>query len=386
METPTRLYLVAKPQDLTYFQNLGLRYTLETTFFPPAKPNLSTFSPFSGGNGAYHSYSELANELKSLAQKFPSICQLEEIGQSVEGRSIFALKISDKAAFNEAEPGILFLGCHHAREWISVEVPLYLGRYLVNNYSLNPLIQKLIDNSQIWIVPLVNPDGLEYSIKFYRYWRKNRRLNSDGSFGVDLNRNYGFNWGIDNKGSSPNPASEIYRGTAPFSEPETRAVRDLFLRIPFQALVSYHSYSQVILFPWGFTTNPADKFQLLFNLAKRMSELMTSVYGRYYAFGQASSLLYLTNGDTTDWAYGVAGIPAFTVELPPIDILYGGFFNSESDIQPIFEENLRAALDLIQWGIDNYEFIINGRLTEKIKKEDTLGVNQLIKDIKRRKN
>jgi len=357
LETIERIYLVARPQELTSFQSAGLVYRLETSLFPPARPRMNELSLASGGNGAYHSYQELATEMKNLAEKFPFICRLEEIGRSLEGRSILALKISDRVELDEAEPAFLFLGCHHAREWISVEVPFYLARYLVENYSQQPLIQKLVNEAQIWIVPLVNPDGLEYSIKFYRYWRKNRRLNSDGSFGVDLNRNYGFKWGVDNRGSSPNPASETYRGPAPFSEPETRAVRDLFLKYPFQALISYHSYSQVILFPWGYTRTPPDKYQLLFNLARKMSDLMVTVHGRRYDYGQASTMLYLTNGDTTDWAYGLAGIPAFTIELPPVDIFQGGFFNAESDIQPIFEENLKAALDLIQWGISNYHYV-----------------------------
>lgn len=372
METQTRIYLVAKPQDLNFLQSCGLNYFVETPFFAPAKPLTSELTLASGGNGDYHSYSELVAEMKSLAEKFPSICRLEDLGRSIEGRRILALKISDNVALNEPEPSFLFLGCHHAREWISVEVPFYLGRYLVENYNHNLSVQHLVNEAQIWIVPLINPDGLEYTIKFYRYWRKNRRLNSDGSFGVDLNRNYGFNWGIDNRGSSPNPASETYRGVAPFSEPETKAVRDLFSNHQFQALISYHSYSQVILYPWGFTTVPADKYQLLFNLAKKMSDLMFSVHGRRYDFGQASTMLYLTNGDTTDWAYGMSGIPAFTIELPPIDIFQGGFFNAERDIQPIFEENLVAALDLIKWGIDNYKF------TGKSIKEKEQGIASLI--------
>lgn len=372
METQTRIYLVAKSLDLTFLQSCGVNYCLETSFFSPARPLPNELTLASGGNGVYHSYSELAAEMKSLAEKFPSICRLEDLGRSIEGRRILALKISDNVTLNEPEPSFLFLGCHHAREWISVEVPFYLGCYLVENYPHNLSVQNLVNEAQIWIVPLVNPDGLEYTIKFYRYWRKNRRLNSDGSFGVDLNRNYGFSWGIDNRGSSPNPASETYRGAAPFSEPETKAVRDLFSNYEFQALISYHSYSQVILYPWGFTTAPADKSQLLFNLAKKMSDLMASVHGRRYDFGQASTMLYLTNGDTTDWAYGMSGIPAFTIELPPIDIFQGGFFNAEKDIQPIFEENLVAALDLIKWGIDNY------KSTDQSTKEKEKGFFSLI--------
>jgi len=354
LETGEKIYLIAKPEDMTILQANRILYRLETSLFPPARPSLSSVNLTSGANGAYHSYQELAAELKSLTQKYPSLAQLKELGPSHEGRYILALKISDNPALNEPEPGVLFLGCHHAREWISVEVPLLIARYLLEHYQDNSAIQGLVNEAQIWVLPLVNPDGLEYSIRVYRYWRKNRRLNDDGTFGVDLNRNYGFNWGIDNRGSSPNPASEVYRGPAPFSEPETRAVRDLFYENQIQGLISYHSYSQVILYPWGFTAAPAEKNSLLFALAQHLSDLMAGVNGRRYTFGQASTLLYLTNGDTTDWAYGVAGIPAFTIELPPVDILHGGFFNAEADIQPIFNENLPAALDLIRWCVDNF--------------------------------
>ena len=204
-------------------------------------------------------------------------------------------------------------------------------------------------------MPLVNPDGLEYSIRFYRYWRKNRRFNADGSFGVDLNRNYGYSWGYDDRGSSPIPSSDVYRGAEPFSEPETRAVRDFFFERDFRALVSYHSYSQVILYPWGFTTAPTDRDGLLESLAASMSNLMQPVNGRAYGFGRAGDSFYLTNGDTTDWAFGLAGIPAYTIELPPVDQLGGGFFNAEQDIAPIFRENLPAALHLIDWAILNFD-------------------------------
>jgi hypothetical protein len=171
---------------------------------------------------------------------------------------------------------------------------------------------------------------------------------------VDLNRNYDYGWAYDNEGSSPVPASEVYRGSAPFSEPETRAVRDLFGQREFQALVTYHSYSQVILYPWGYTTAPTDQETLHGSIAAGMSTLMEAVNGRVYGFGPSAASSYLTNGDTTDWAFGASGIPAYTIELPPVDQLEGGFFNAERDIAPIFRENLPAALYLIDWSISSF--------------------------------
>ena len=349
-----RVYILLGRQESRILERNGIPFLLESHKFPalrsqPAHPLLQ-----GGINGDYHSYAELEAELQALERTFPELARLSTIGLSLENRNIYALKISDNVSLDEDEAEILFLGCHHAREWISVEVPLFLARFLLENYANDGGIRRSVDRSEVWIVPLVNPDGLEYSIRFYRYWRKNRRFNADGSFGVDLNRNYGYNWGYDDRGSSPNPSSDVYRGAAPFSEPETRAVRDFFFERDFRALVSYHSYSQVILYPWGFTTAPTDEDVLLESLAASMSNLMQSVNGRVYGFGRAGDSFYLTNGDTTDWAFGVAGIPAYTIELPPVDQLGGGFFNSEQDIEPIFRENLPAALYLIDWSILNF--------------------------------
>ncbi|MBN2408700.1 MAG: zinc carboxypeptidase, partial [Candidatus Aminicenantes bacterium] len=347
-----RVFILAAAEDIRTLNKARIPYLSESHKFPALDPQ--PLHILGGINGDYHSAAELEADLQTLEHAFPQLARLSTIGISLENRNIYALKISDNVGQDEEEAEVLFLGCHHAREWISVEVPYLLARFLLENYASDPVVRRAVDLSEIWIVPLVNPDGLEYSIRFYRYWRKNRRLNPDGTYGVDLNRNYGYNWAYDDRGSSPEPASDVYRGEAPFSEPESRAVRDLFFQRDFQALVSYHSYSQVILYPWGFTTAPTDQDGLLESLAASMSDLMRAVNGRIYGFGRAGDSLYLTNGDTTDWAFGVAGISAFTIELPPVDQLGGGFFNAEADIGPIFRENVPAALALIDWSIGNF--------------------------------
>jgi hypothetical protein len=347
-----RVYILVGPRDIWKLDRNRIPYLFESHKFPA----LNTRPPLLQGgiNGDYHSYLELETDLQALERSYPQMARLFTIGVTLENRRIYALKISDNVALDEEEAEVLFLGCHHAREWISVEVPFLLAKYLLENYASDAGVRRAVNESEVWIAPLVNPDGLEYSIRFFRYWRKNRRLNADGSYGVDLNRNYGYGWAYDNEGSSPEPASEVYRGSAAFSEPETRAVRDLFGQREFQALVTYHSYSQVILYPWGYTTTPTDKEGLHRSLAAALSTLMEAVNGRVYGFGPSAASSYLTNGDTTDWAFGVSGIPAYTIELPPVDQLGGGFFNAERDIHPIFKENLPAALYLIDWSISNF--------------------------------
>lgn len=346
MEHEGRIFAAAGPAALEALLEDNIPFSFETHRFPAARGGESY--PAGGLNGAFHSYAETEARLQALAQSHPHLARLHVIGESLEKRRISALRIGTGAG-NREKPAVLFLGCHHAREWISVEIPLLFAVHLLDNYDRDPEIRSLLDRADAWIVPLVNPDGIEYSIRVYRYWRKNRRDNSDGSFGVDLNRNFGFQWGLDDKGSSPSPFSDVYRGTAAFSEPETAAVRDLFLRHDFRAVASYHSYSQIILYPWGFVDQPTEREFEMERMAAEMSALMAAVNGRVYAYGRASSSLYLTNGDTTDWTFGSRGVPSFTVELPPIDILGGGFFNAEAEIEPIVNENIPAMLYLLSY-------------------------------------
>jgi len=353
LEWSNRLYFVCNLTDLYRLQGEGISYIIETANFYPY--NQGDLLAQGGINGAFHSYLELETDLMALEAAYPHLARVVDLGDTLENRNIYALKISDNVSLDEKEAEVFFVGCHHAREWISVEIPYLLGKYLVENYESNRAIKSLVNRSEIWIVPLLNPDGLEYSIHTYRYWRKNRRDNGNGSFGVDLNRNYGYKWGYDNQGSSPNSFEEVYRGPFAFSEPETQVVRDFFQQRKIQALITYHSYSQVIMYPWGYIYKPTSKDELLEEIAAEMSERMEAVNGNIYRYGRAGDTLYLTNGDTTDWSFGTYRIPSYTIELPPIDIFQGGFFNPEHEISAIFEENLPAALYLIEWSIQNFK-------------------------------
>ena len=351
MEKNGKIYIVASPGDLAALFAARVPFSRETDrFFPFDQTGIS---PSGGLNGAYHSTLELETDLRVLERDYPQLAKVVELGETLEKRKIYALKISDNVSLEENEPAVLFVGCHHAREWISVEVPFLFGKYLLENYAGNPEVQNLVNRSEVWIVPIVNPDGLEYTIHVYRYWRKNRRFNADGSYGVDINRNYAYQWGYDNVGSSPGPASDIYRGTAPFSEPEADAVRRLFLSRNFRAMISFHSFAQDILYPWGYINAPTPKEAELDAIARTMSGLIAAVRGTVYAYGRAAGLLYTTNGDTVDWVFGVSGIHGFTIELPPVDVEHGGFFNDEAAINAIFRENLPAMLYLTDYAIQH---------------------------------
>jgi carboxypeptidase T len=296
---------------------------------------------------AYHSAETLEYDLRQLADSQPEIAELREIGRSLENRPIWALRIGERRG---SEHKLLFMGCHHAREWVSVEVPYLLAKHLVEDAG-QPPVRQWLQRGEIWIAPMVNPDGHEYSRTQDRLWRKNRRPNADGSIGVDPNRNYGYMWGTLNINTSSHvPSDPTYVGPRAFSEPETQAVRNLVARELFRGVITYHSYSQLILYPWGYTSEPipdASDLSTMTKLAKRMQQLIRGVHGETYT-PQQSSQLYPTAGDTTDWTYGEYGIPSFTIELRPDSPANGGFILPPEQIQPTFEENLPAAREFIK--------------------------------------
>jgi len=298
----------------------------------------------------YHTYNEVTAGLIALEDS--GVAQTYIIGRTYEGRDIWAVKISDNPSEDEGEPGALFMGCHHAREWISVEVPYYLAHYLVNNYQTDPEVKQLVDNCEIWIVPIVNPDGYVYTWTKDRLWRKNRRNNGNGTFGVDLNRNYGYMWGLDD-GSSGNPSNWEYRGPSAFSEPETQAIRDLILANQFRITMSYHSYGQLLYSPWGYTLDPCPDDVPMNSMIYNMRELIQETSGIVYTPWAEWEEKYPVSGDTGDWPYGILGIYSFGAELRPETEAQGGFVLPARQILPTCEENLPAALYLISLSADN---------------------------------
>ncbi len=287
--------------------------------------------------GLYHTYAETVAELESLQAAHPDLTRLESIGSSLEGRPILALKLSDEPEIEDpAEPDVLVVGNHHAREFMSVEVPLYLVRNLLDGYARNPRLRALLDSRELWVVPLLNPDGHVYQseTQLRPGWRKNRRSLDGEIVGVDLNRNYSYLWGYDEEGSSSEPLSETYRGLAPFSEPESDAIRRLVERQDFTLALSFHSFGRLVLFPWGYTRDSVTLDHARFST---MGDSMVRDNG--YRPGNAyTGAIYLTNGVWDDFMYGeLYGAKerrtmAFTVELNAAT--EGGFWPPEDLIEP----------------------------------------------------
>ena len=302
--------------------------------------------------GDYHTVAEATAEMVSYAATYPSIAQLDTIGFSYEGRAILAMHVSDNPSVEEGEPEVLVVGNHHARELMSVEIPLYVMRRLLDGYGTDPVITSLVNGRSIWILPILNPDGHVYveqnsGGQSSGWWRKNRRPNADGTFGVDLNRNYGYLWGWDDVGSSPIPASDVYRGTAPFSEPETAAFRAFIDAHAFTISASIHSYGELFLYPWGYATLDTPEHDVF----SAIGDSVSSQNG-YRSGNPKSGAIYLTNGGMDDWVYGdTAARPAifgFTFEVNTA--AQGGFGPSDTLIPSTCELNWGPLLTLLRYG------------------------------------
>ena len=343
----TSLDFVLTPAEVARVRSLGFEPVPVERGGPLGAPMSPLGKP---GLGLYHTYSEALAEMSAYAASYPSIARLDTIGMSLEGRPIVAIEISDQVGIDESEPEALIVGCHHARELMSVEVPLYVMRRLLDGYATDPLIHSLVDSREIWIAPVVNPDGFVWVESHSGgasngWWRKNRRPHADGTFGVDLNRNYGFEWGHDDLGSSPTPASETYRGTGPFSEPETAALRSFIAGRSFTVSASFHSYGNLVLYPWGYDLLDTPDHSVFSALADSMA-----VQNGYRAGNPKSNAIYLTNGDMDDWVYGEqAEKPALYGYTFEVNSSSDGFDPPESLIGPTCVQNFGPILSMIRF-------------------------------------
>ncbi|MBN1995999.1 T9SS type A sorting domain-containing protein [candidate division KSB1 bacterium] len=309
----------------------------------------------------FFTYDQIIAEIRRLVDQYPGIIALYDIGDTYEkefnlgGFDIYAVKISDNVAADEAdEAEILFTGAIHAREIITPEIILFFIHYLVDGYASDPYVTFLVNNREMWFVPVVNPDGhtrvltghYEAVTTYIDYldpiwWRKNKRDNDlnvvfDPRYdGVDLNRNFGYMWGYDNSGSSPFGSDETYRGTFAFSEPEAQAIRDFVNGRHFIISLFYHSYSRLLLYPFGYArVDPPEPDLTAF---RTLADSCTA-YNGYYPGNFASGAIYSTNGDTDDWLYAEKGVFAFTPEVGSIQ--EGRFWPDTSVIVSQIMENL----------------------------------------------
>ncbi len=294
--------------------------------------------------GGYHTYTEVIVALDSMHTLYPSLTSGRiDIGHSLEDRVIWAFKISDNPDVDEDEPEVFYNSLIHAREPAGMEVLLYLMWHLLDNYGSDPQATYLVDNRELWFVPVANPDG--YCYNEYTnpggggMWRKNRRNNGDGTYGVDLNRNFGYMWGYDDNGSSPYTWDETYRGTAPFSEPETQVLRDFTNDRIFVMSMDNHTYGEYLLYPWGYDYIYTPDH----NLFVAITESMAVFNG--HTPGTCWELLYPVNGGSFDWEYGDTILkPKIIAISPEIGSGDDGFWPPSWRILPLCQLQLEPNL------------------------------------------
>ena len=293
----------------------------------------------------YRDYTTTSAYIDTLVALNPTIASRFTVGNSLEGRAIFGIRITGANGAGTTKPGFWIESIQHAREWAVLPVNMWAADQLVRSYGVDPQITTLVDSIDFYIVPIVNPDGYVYTWGPDRFWRKNRRPNAGGTFGVDLNRNWSYGWG--GTGSSGTPSAEDYRGTAAFSEPETLNVSNYIAARPhIRGLIDFHSNGQVCIFPWGNVNDPCPDHAELNTLGATITAAIQGVNGIYAPAGSSGAVLYLAAGNVRDWAYGVRNIRPTTLEVRTGS---GGFSPPASAIAPTNAENWAAVKTFANW-------------------------------------
>ncbi|CAG0893548.1 unnamed protein product [Cyprideis torosa] len=285
---------------------------------------------------------EIESFLLEKSQEYEFV-DLIDFGDSYEGRNLWDLRIN-KPNPNGSQKNVFWLDANiHAREWITSAVATWIINELLTNSDLNDVIEQW----DIHINPILNPDGLQYTKTEDRLWRKTRSPNSESScIGADANRNWDYSFG--GPGSSDNPCSNYYHGSRAFSEPETAAASEYISNLTQQPdmYLALHSFSQFVLTPWGDSYEHPEDYEDLMNIALRGEAEIERVGGGYWESGIVSELLHMGSGGARDWAKGIQGIKyAFTFELR--DRGEYGFLLPAEQIIPAAQETLAGILAML---------------------------------------
>jgi len=308
-------------------------------------PNYLVPNGFSlGSMGGFFTYAEFLSHLDTMALLYPNLItyrQPIDTFNTVDGKPIYWLKISDNPGIKENEPEVLYTALHHAREPGSLSQLIFFMYYLLENYTSDSSIANLLNNTELYFIPMVNPDGYVYNELTNPngggMWRKNRKDNGDGTFGIDLNRNYGYNWGYDNVGSSPSTSSNVYRGDSAFSEVETQAVRFFTENHNIKITLNYHTYGNLLIYPWGYDYSLFTPDSALF---VEYAKIMTFYNNYTYGTGD-QTVSYIVNGDSDDWMYGEQNTKGKIFACTPeVGTASDGFWPASARIIPQCKENM----------------------------------------------
>ncbi|GAB4321157.1 MAG: hypothetical protein Kow0059_15720 [Candidatus Sumerlaeia bacterium] len=314
-----------------------------------AAPPAPTAPARAAGTAAldYFTLAEYEAAMQNWAAAFPDRVLLWSLGKSHENRDVWMMRVSARAAQDEDEPEVLLIALQHAREWLSGMTLWGIARWFIEQYGTDARATDILDSTELYFVLVCNPDGYQYTHTTDRYWRKNRR-NNGSSYGVDLNRNFPYQW---NFGDS-NPASNTYRGPAPLSEPENAALVNWITGrgTALKGILNYHTYGTRVMHNWAWTYALPPNVDVMGPLARDVALAIEAVNGRRMRNGSwAVTLAYTGGGSTIDYCHAELGVPTLTLELRPGDGQSGDFVVDPSHIEPSISENIEGAVTFIQW-------------------------------------
>jgi len=299
----------------------------------------------------YRTYNEVQDKIVEIASS-SAIASIIDLGDSYEGRAINGLKFSTGGA---DKPAVFFNGCQHAREWVTVMATTYFADQLAQEYLSDSFTATLLDLVDVYIIPIVNPDGYVYTHTTDRYWRKNRQPNSNSTcVGTDLNRNWDADWN-GGESTSTSECSDIYVGTSAFSATEATVLKNYMESVPnLVGHLDIHSYSALVLGPWGYSNSETPDHEEVVSLGNAMNDAITNTNNYQFTFGvgDANGAIYLASGTMPDWSYDELGALGYTYELRPSSSSGGGFELPESQILDACAENYNGAMEMIIWAAD----------------------------------
>ena len=383
---PGFVEIVLWPGDAARLAKLGLTWTvvtedLRTDQNESTGPDVLVAMP-GPDRTDYRHLPDYEKELKDLAKKHPGLVRLVTLpNKTLEGRTVYGVEIAANVKAKDGRPGFLVDGLHHSREWPAGEFPMIYAHQLVERYGKHAATTRLLKKLRVFVVPVVNVDGFEYSreapvdgnsvVGQMAYWRKNRRSftgltapepygHNPDAYGVDPNRNYGYMWGDNIGGSSEVQADETHRGAKAFSEPESRNIESLLLGRPVTAMVTNHTSGRLVMHPWGWTDKetPNTDEKIFDGIGAKMADAM----GGYQNWSAIE--LYATSGGSRDWAYGALGLLAYTFEHgtsfhPPYGTGVGLIYE---DVLKAFDIAANAAIN------PRYHSVLSGTVTQRGKK------------------
>ncbi|XP_042551984.1 carboxypeptidase A4 isoform X2 [Dipodomys spectabilis] len=306
----------------------------------------------SGSNfnyGAYHSLDAIYHEMDSIATDFPDLTRRVKIGQTFEKRPMYVLKFSTGG--DKQRPAIWLNAGIHSREWISQATAIWTARKIVSDYQKDPVITSILEKVDIFLLPVANPDGYVYTHTQNRFWRKTRSLNPGSRcIGTDPNRNW--NASFAGTGASDNPCSEVYHGPHANSEVEVKSVVDFIQKHGnFKCFIDLHSYSQLLMYPYGYSMKKAPDAEELDDVARQAAEALASLSGTKYQVGPTCTTVYPASGSSIDWAYDNGIKYSFTFELR--DTGHYGFLLPANQIIPTAEETWLGLKTIMEHVRDN---------------------------------